>query len=134
MTKKLKKVLLDLLLSLAFIAFMIFYILPKFQQTVMSETQKMLNTNTQNYQKTIDNQKKAEQTRLDEATKPVYIDRPHQGYTIRKAEICTCAMAQCTVVGYLPKETMVKWIKVENSFVNYDSAYYVQFSDIKQLY
>ena len=64
----------------------------------------------------------------------VYIDKPHQGYTIRKAEICTCAMAQCTVVGYLPKETMVKWIKVENSFVNYDSAYYVQFSDIKQLY
>ena len=134
MTKKLTKVLLDLVLSLAFIAFLILYMIPKFQQTVMSETQKMLNTNTHNYQKTIDNQKKAEQTRLDEATKPVYIDRPHQGYTIRKAEICTCAMAQCTVVGYLPKETMVKWIKVENSFVNYDSAYYVQFSDIKQLY
>ena len=53
MTKKLKKVLLDLLLSLAFIAFLIFYILPKFQQTVMSETQKMLNTNNQNYQKAI---------------------------------------------------------------------------------
>ena len=134
MTKKLKKVLLDLLLSLAFIAFLIFYILPKFQQTVMSETQKMLNTNTQNYQKTIDNQKKAEQTRLDEATKPVYIDKPHQGYTIRKAEICTCAMAQCTVVGYLPKETMVKWIKVENSFVNYDSAYYIKLADVKQLF
>ena len=64
----------------------------------------------------------------------LYMSIRHQGYIILKAEIRTCAMAQCTVVGYLPKETMVKWIKVENSFVNYDSAYYVQFSDIKQLY
>ena len=134
MTKKLKKVLLDLLLSLAFIAFLIFYILPKFQQTVMSETQKMLNTNTQNYQKMVNNQKLAEQARLNEATKPMYVDKPHQGYTIRKAEIRTCAMAQCTVVGHLPKETMVKWDKVENGFVNYDSVYYVKLTDVKNLF
>ena len=134
MTKKLKKVLLDLLLSLAFIAFLIFYILPKFQQTVMSETQKMLNTNNQNYQKAINSQKSVEQARLNEAAKPVYVDKPHQGYTIRKAEIRTCAMAQCTVVGYLPKETIVKWNRVENGFVNYDLAYYLKLTDLKQLF
>ena len=43
-------------------------------------------------------------------------------------------MAQCTVVGYLPKGTMVKWDKVENGFVNYDSAYYVKLKDVKQLF
>ncbi len=134
MTKKLIRVLLDLVLSLAFIAFLIFYVLPKFQQTVMNETQKMLNTNAQNYQKTVINQKMAEQARLNEATKPMYVDKLHQGYTIRKAEIRTCAMAQCTVVGYLPKETMVKWNKVENGFVNYNSAYYLKLADLKQLF
>ena len=75
-----------------------------------------------------------EQARLNEAAKPVYVDKPHQGYTIRKAEIRTCEMAQCTVVGYLPKETMVKWDKVENGFVNYDSVYYVKLADVKQLF
>lgn len=68
MTKKLTKVLLELLLSLAFIAFLIFYMLPKFQQTVISEAQKMLNTNTRNYQKTISTQKASEQAQLNEAT------------------------------------------------------------------
>ena len=43
-------------------------------------------------------------------------------------------MAQCTVVGYLPKGTMVKWDKVKNGFVNYDSAYYVKLKDVKQLF
>ena len=134
MTKELTKVPLDLVLSLAFIAFLIFYMLPKFQQTVMSEAQKMLNTNTRNYQKTISTQKTSEQAQLSEATKPVYVDKPHQGYTIRKAEIRTCAMAQCTVVGHLPKDTMVKWDKVENGFINYDSAYYLELKEIKQLF
>lgn len=134
MTKKLTKVLLDLVLSLAFIAFLILYMIPKFQQTVMSEAQKMLNTNTWNYQKTISTQKASEQAQLNEATKPVFVDKPHQGYTIRRAEIRTCAMAQCTMVGYLPKETIVKWDKVENGFVNYDSAYYVKLVDLKQLF
>lgn len=134
MTKKLTKVFLDLALSLAFIAFMIFYMLPKFQQRVMSEAQKMFNLNSQNYQKTINSRKSVEQARLNEVTKPVYVDKPHQGYTIRKAEIRTCAMAQCTVVGYLPKDTMVKWHKVENGFVNYDSAYYVKLVGMKKLF
>ena len=134
MTKKLTKVLLDLVLRLAFIAFLIFYILPKFQQMVMSEVQKMLNTNTQNYQKMVNNQKLAEQARLNEATKPLFVDKPHQGYTIRNAEIRTCTTVQCTVIGYLPKETMIKWNKVENGFVNYDSAYYVKLADVKQLF
>lgn len=134
MTKKLTKVLLDLVLNLAFIAFLIFYILPKFQQTVMSEAQKMLNINTQNYQKTINNKNIAEQAQLNEATKPVNADKPHQGYTIRKAEIRTCSMAQCTVVGYLPEETIVKWDKVENGFINYYSVYYLKLADVKQLF
>lgn len=59
---------------------------------------------------------------------------PTKGYTIRKAEIRTCAMAQCTVVGHLPKETMVKRDKVENGFVNYDSVYYIKLTDVKQLF
>lgn len=59
---------------------------------------------------------------------------PTKGYTIRKAEIRTCAMAQCTVVGHLPKETMVKRDKVENGFINHDSAYYLKRADIKQLF
>lgn len=133
MTKKLTKVLLDLVLRLAFIAFLIFYILPKFQQTVMSEAQKMLNTNTQNYQKMVNNQKLAEQARLNEATKPLFVDKPHQGYTIRNAEIRTCTTVQCTVLGYLPKETMVKRYKVENGFVNYSSAYFLSLKNIKEL-
>ena len=80
MTKKLTKVLLDLILRLAFIAFLIFYILPKFQQTVMSEAQKMLNTNTENYQKMISNQKASEQAWLNEANKPVYVDKTSRLY------------------------------------------------------
>ena len=90
--------------------------------------------NMQNYQNALAKQKADEQARANEALKPVYVDKPHQGYTIRKAEIRTCAIAQCTVVGYLPKETMVKWDRVENGFVNYDSAYYVKLADIKQLF
>ena len=94
----------------------------------------MLNQSMQISQNAIAKQKTAEQTRQNEAIKPVYVDKPHQGYTIRKAEIRTCEMAQCTVVGYLPKETMVKWDKVENGFVNYDSVYYVKLADVKQLF
>lgn len=88
----------------------------------------------QNYQQAIAKQKADEQARFDEATKPVYVEKPHQGYTICKAEIRTCALAQCTVVGYLPKETMVKWDMIENGFMNYDSAYYVKLVDVKQLF
>lgn len=44
-------------------------------------------------QNAIAKQKTAEQTRQNEAIKPVYVDKPHQGYTIRKAEIRTCAIS-----------------------------------------
>jgi hypothetical protein len=43
-------------------------------------------------------------------------------------------MPQCTVVGHLPKETMVKWDKIENGYINYDSVYFIKFSDVKQLF
>lgn len=111
-----------------------YYILPKFI-TDMEHTSKVaIDSNMQNYQNAIAKQKADEQARENEAFKPVYIDKPHQGYTIRKAEIRTCAMTQCTVVGHLPQETMVKWDKIENGFVNYDSAYYVNLADVKQLF
>ena len=88
----------------------------------------------QNYQNAIAKQKADEQARQNEAFKPVYVDKPHQGYTTHKAEIRTCAMPQCTVVGHLPKETMVKWDKIENGYINYDSVYFIKFSDVKQLF
>ena len=134
MARRRKNILLELVTSLSLLALLFFYAIPKFQQTVMDASQQMLNQSLQNSQNTLAKQKAAELTRLNKALTPIYVDKPHQGYTIRKAEIRTCAMAQCTVVGYLPKETMVKWDKVENGFVNYDSVYYVKLADVKQLF
>ena len=111
-----------------------YYIFPKFYRDMQHNSDVAMQKNMQNYQNALAKQKADEQARANEALKPVYVDKPHQGYTIRKAEIRTCAIAQCTVVGYLPKETMVKWDRVENGFVNYDSAYYVKLADIKQLF
>lgn len=134
MTRRPKNILLESVTSLSLLALLFFYAIPKFQQTVMDASQQMLNQSLQNSQNTLAKQKAAELTRLNKALTPIYVDKSHQGYTIRKAEIRTCAMAQCMVVGYLPKEMMVKWDKVENGFINYDSAYYVKYKDIKQLY
>lgn len=120
--------------SLIFYLGMRYYTIPKFMHDMEHNSQVAMQQNMQNYQNALAKQKADEQARLDAVAKPVYVDKPHQGYTIRKAEIRTCAMAQCTVVGYLPKETMVKWDKVENGFVNYESAYYVKLVDVKQLF
>ena len=134
MARRPKNILLESVTSLSLLALLFFYGIPKFQQTVMGASQQMLNQSMQISQNAIAKQKADEQGRVNEVIKPMYVDKPHQGYTIRKAEIRTCAMAQCTVVGYLPKETMVKWDKVENGFVNYDSVYYVKLADVKQLF
>jgi hypothetical protein len=134
MARKRKNILIDLIGTMIFLGFLFFYAIPKFQQTLTDSTQQMLYQSMQISQNAIAQQKANEQARANEALKPVYVDKPHQGYTIRKAEIRTCEMAQCTVVGYLPKETMVKWDKVENGFVNYDSVYYVKLADVKQLF
>ena len=100
----------------------------------MDASQQMLNQSMQISQNAIAKQKDNEQARQNEALKRVYVDKPHQGYTIRKAEIRTCAMAQCTVLGHLPEETMVKWDKVDNGFIKYDSTYYVKLADVKRLF
>lgn len=134
MARRPKNILLESVTSLSLLALLIFYGIPKFQQTVMDASQQMLNQSIQISQNAIAKQKADEQARANEVIKPVYVDKPHQGYTLRQAEIRTCAMAQCTVVGYLPKETMVKWYKVENGFVNYDSVYYIKLTDVKQLF
>ncbi len=134
MARRRKNILIDLIGTVIFLGFLFFYAIPKFQQTVMDASQQMLNQSMQISQNAIAKQKDNEQARANEVIKPVYLDKPHQGCTIRRAAIRTCAMAQCTVVGYLPKETMVKWDKVENGFVNYDSAYYVKLTDVKQLF
>ena len=134
MARRPKNILLESVTSLSLLALLFFYAIPKFQQAVIDASQQMQNQSLQNSQNTLAKQKAAELTRLNKALTPIYVDKPHQGYTIRKAEIRTCAMAQCTVVGYLPKETMVKWYKVENGFVNYDSVYYIKLTDVKQLF
>lgn len=134
MTRRPKNILLESVTSLSLLALLFFYAIPKFQQTVMDASQQMLNQSLQNSQNTLAKQKAAELTRLNKALTPIYVDKPHQGYTIRKAEIRTCAMAQCTVMGHLPKETRLKWDEVENGFVNYDSAYYINLKDIKLLF
>ena len=134
MARRRKNILIDLIGKVIFFGFLFFYVIPKFQQTVMDTSQQMLNQSMQDQQNTIAKQKADEQARANEVIKPVYLDKPHQFYTIRRTEISTCAMAQCTVVGYLPKGTMVKWDKVKNGFVNYDSAYYVKLKDVKQLF
>lgn len=134
MARRRKNILLNLVTSLAFLTFLIFYAIPKFQHTVMDASQQMLNKSMQISQNAIAKQKADEQGHKNKAFKPVYVDKPHQGYTIRKAEIRTCAMVECTIVGYLPKETIVKWGKVENGFINYDSAYYIKLADVKQLF
>ena len=120
--------------AIVFYAVCRYYIIPKFMHDMEHNAQIAMQHTMQNYQNAIAKQKADEQARANEALKAVYVDKPHQGYTIRKAEIRTCAMAQCTVVGYLPKETMVKWYKVENGFVNYDSVYYIKLTDVKQLF
>lgn len=132
MARRRKNILIDLIGTVIFLGFLFFYAIPKFQQTVMDASQQMLNQSMQISQNAIAKQKDNEQARQNEALKPVYVDKPHQGYTIRKAEIRTCAMAQCTVLGHLPEETMVKWDKVENGFINHDSAYYVKLADVSR--
>lgn len=134
MARRRKNILLELITSLAFLAILFFYAIPKFQYTVMDASQQMLNKSMQISQNAIAKQKADEQGHKNEAFKPVYVDKPHQGYTIRKAEIRTCAMAQCTVLGHLPEETMVKWDKVENGFINHDSAYFIKLRNVKQLF
>lgn len=134
MARRPKNILLESVTSLSLLALLFFYAISKFQQAVIDASQQMQNQSLQNSQNTLAKQKAAELTRLNKALTPIYVDKPHQGYTIRKAEIRTCAMAQCMVVGYLPKEMIVKWDKMENGFINYDSAYYVKYKDIKQLY
>ena len=111
-----------------------YYIVPKFMTDMEHTSKAAIDRNMQNYRQSIAKQKADEQARQNEAFKPVYVDKPHQGYTIHKAEIRTCAMPQCTVVGHLPKETMVKWDKIENGYINYDSVYFIKFSDVKQLF
>ena len=97
-----------------------------------------LQQSEQNYQQTMANvkaqQQRQEQERLEQAMKPVYVEKKHQGYTTKRAEIRTCANIHCTVIGHLDKETMVKWNEVENGFINYDSAYYIKIADVKQLF
>lgn len=134
MARRPKNILLESVTSLSLLALLFFYGIPKFQQTVMDASQQMLNQSMQISQNAIAKQKADEQGRVNEVIKPVYVDKPHQGYTLRKAEIRTCAMAQCTVMGHLPKETRVKWDEFENGFVNYDSAYYINLKDIKLLF
>ena len=93
MARRPKNILLESVTSLSLLALLFFYGIPKFQQTVMDASQQMLNQSMQISQNAIAKQKTAEQTRQNEAIKPVYVDKPHQGYTIRKAEIRTCAIS-----------------------------------------
>lgn len=93
MARRRKNILLNLVTSLVFLTFLIFYAIPKFQHTVIDASQQMQNQSLQNSQNTLAKQKAAELTRLNKALTPIYVDKPHQGYTIRKAEIRTCAIS-----------------------------------------
>lgn len=138
MNRRQQKVLKQFLLSITFLAFLYFVVLPWYMGRVQKAGNDFLQQSEQNYQQTMANvkaqQQRQEQERLDQAMKPVYVEKIHQGYTTKRAEIRTCANPACTVVGHLDKETMVKWNEVENGFINYDSAYYIKIADVKQLF
>nr|WP_312539216.1 hypothetical protein [Moraxella sp. CTOTU47616] len=138
MNRRQQKVLKQFLLSMTFLAFLYFVVLPWYMGRVQKAGTDFLQQSEQNYQQTMANvkaqQQRQEQERLEQAMKPVYVEKIHQGYTTKRAEIRTCANPACTVVGHLDKETMVKWNEVENGFINYDSAYYIKITDVKQLF
>lgn len=138
MNRRQQKVLKQFLLSMTFLAFLYFVVLPWYTGRIQKAGNDFLQQSEQNYQQTMANvkaqQQRQEQERLDQAMKPVYVEKIHQGYTTKRAEIRTCANPACTVVGHLDKETMVKWNEVENGFINYDSAYYIKIADVKQLF
>lgn len=138
MNRRQQKVLKQFLLSMTFLAFLYFVVLPWYMGRVQKASNDFLQQSEQIYQKTQADlklqQQRQEQERLDQAMKPVYVEKIHQGYTTKRAEIRTCANPACTVVGHLDKETMVKWNEVENGFINYDSAYYIKIADVKQLF
>lgn len=138
MNRRQQKVLKQFLLSITFLAFLYFVVLPWYMGRVQKAGNDFLQQSEQNYQQTMANvkaqQQRQEQERLEQAMKPVYVEKIHQGYTTKRAEIRTCANPACTVVGHLDKETMVKWNELENGFINYDSAYYIKIADVKQLF
>lgn len=138
MNRRQQKVLKQFLLSMAFLAFLYFVVLPWYMGRIQKASNDFLQQSEQIYQKTQADlklqQQRQEQQKLAEAMKPVYVEKVHQGYTTKRAEIRTCANPACTVVGHLDKETMVKWNEVENGFINYDSAYYIKIADVKQLF
>lgn len=138
MNRRQQKVLKQFLLSMTFLAFLYFVVLPWYMGRIQKAGNDFLQQSEQNYQQTMANvkaqQQRQEQERLEQAMKPVYVEKIHQGYTTKRAEIRTCANPACTVVGHLDKETMAKWNEVENGFINYDSAYYIKITDVKQLF
>ena len=138
MNRRQQKVLKQFLLSMTFLAFLYFVVLPWYMGRIQKAGNDFLQQSEQNYQQTMANvkaqQQRQEQERLDQAMKPVYVEKIHQGYTTKRAEIRTCANIHCTVIGHLDKETMVKWNEVENGFINYDSAFYIKIADVKQLF
>ena len=138
MNRRQQKVLKQFLLSITFLAFLYFVVLPWYIGRVQKAGTDFLQQSEQIYQKTQADlklqQQRQGQERLEQAMKPVYVEKIHQGYTTKRAEIRTCANPACTVVGHFDKETMVKWNEVENGFINYDSAYYIKITDVKQLF
>lgn len=138
MNRRQQKVLKQFLLSILFLAFLYFVVLPWYFGRINSIGNEFIQQSEKNFQDTQNNlklqQQRQEQERLEQAMKPVYVEKIHQGYTTKRAEVRTCANPACTVVGHLDKETMVKWNEVENGFINYDSAYYIKIADVKQLF
>lgn len=138
MNRRQQKVLKQFLLSILFLAFLYFIVLPWYFGRINSIGNEFIQQSEKSFQDAQNNlklqQQRQEQEKLAAAMKPVYIEKKHQGYTTKRAEIRTCANPDCTVVGHLDKETMVKWNEVENGFINYDSAYYIKIADVKQLF
>lgn len=138
MNRRQQKVLKQFLLSILFLAFLYLVVLPWYFGRINIIGNEFIQQSGKNFQDAQNNlklqQQRQEQQKLAEAMKPVYVEKVHQGYTTKRAEIRTCANPACTVVGHLDKETMVKWNEVENGFINYDSAYYIKIADVKQLF
>ena len=138
MNRRQQKVLKQFLLSILFLAFLYFIVLPWYFGRINSIGNEFIQQSEKSFQDAQNNlklqQQRQEQEKLAAAMNPVYVEKIHQGYTTKRAEIRTCANPACTVVGHLDKETMVKWNEVENGFINYDSAYYIKIADVKQLF
>lgn len=138
MNRRQQKVLKQFLLSILFLAFLYLVVLPWYFGRINSIGNEFIQQSEKSFQDAQNHlklqQQRQEQERLEQAMKPVYVEKIHQGYTTKRAEIRTCANPACTVVGHLDKETMVKWNEVENGFINYDSAYYIKIADVKQLF